>query len=175
MSNYIKYRAILNKYDTKNLPDTIAVKGFVCDDKDTAKAHSMSMIKEIFDHRFISVICPGMRHDPSFYYLDTSDPNMMPIIWYCHPGSDDRIPVFNATFSIVECTFSNATNIIEYRSMRINKYKDKWYVSSKFNNQIIGIIDDCPSSLNDICAAADKNWEDVKIDCNESAVVLSDN
>lgn len=168
-----KYRAILSRYDPNNLPDAIAVKGIICNDRDEAMTHCMAMIKDLFDHTFTSNICPGMGYNPRFYELDTD--SQYPIIWY-NPayGSNERVPVFNATLTTVECTFSDTTNFIEYRAMRINKYQDKWYVSSKFNNQIIGIIDD-KTSINDICAAADKIWEGVKIDHKESEVVLSDN
>lgn len=172
-----KYRAILNKYDPDNFPNTFTVKGFICNDKDEAKNCSMTIIKDLFDRRYTSNICPGLGYDPRFYDLDTNDPNMCPFIRYNHPAKDPYdlgIPVFNATWTVVECTFTDTTNVIMYRAMRINKYRNKWYVSSKFNNQIIGIIDDKPS-INDICAEADKIWEDVKIDHEEPKAVLSDN
>lgn len=177
MSNYIKYRAILNKYDSSNLPNTSVICGIICNDKDEVKFQSFVMIKDLFDSRYTNNICPGQGYDPRFYELDTKDPNMCPIIRYNHPAkhpNDLGIPVFNATWAVVKCTFTDSTNVIEYRAMRINKYRDKWYVSSTFNNQIIGIIDD-KTSLNDICAEADKIWENVKIDHKEPRVTLSDN
>ena len=173
----VKYRTILSKYDPDNLPNTFAINGIVCNDKEEAKFLSLVMIKDLFDRRYTSNICPCLGYNPRFYELDTKDPNMCPIIRYNHPGkypNDLGIPVFNATWAVVECTFTDTTNVIEYRAMRINKYHDKWYVSSKFNNQIIGIIDD-KTSLNDICAEADKIWEEVKIGYKEPRVVLTDN
>ena len=171
MKKYTKFRVIIGKYDANNLPNTIAVNGKIYNNQDEAKINAIAMIKDLFDRRFTTNICPGMGYDPLKYELDTKYP--APIIYY-NPsyGIEDRIPVFNATWHHVICDFTDTANTIDYRAMHITKYLDKWYVQSKFNYQIIGIIDD-KTSVNEICAEADMIWENHKDDT--IAVTLSDN
>lgn len=168
---YGKFRVVIGKYDVDDLPNTIAVNGKVYNNQDDAKINAIAMIKDLFDRRFTTNICPGMGYDPLKYELDTKGP--APIIYY-NPsyGTEDRIPVFNVTWHHVICDFTSTVNRIDYRAMRITKYLDKWYVQSKFGYQIIGIIDDM-GSINDICAEADKIWESHKDD--STTVTLTDN
>ena len=157
MKKYGKFRVIIGKYNSEDLPNSTAINGKIYNSLDDARINAIAMIKDLFDSRFATNICPDKGYDPLNYELDTSGP--APIIYYKPPYSiGERIPVFNATCHHILCNFTNISNTIDYRAMIIMKFQDKWYVQSKFGYQIIGIIDN-KRSLNEICAEADKIWD----------------
>lgn len=173
MSTEVKFRVVLSRYDIYNLPECKAIEGFILDTIDEARNEAEKKIKEIFNNRFIRSAHPGYRIDPLCCELDLEQTTRY-IIWYDNKLCCQRIPLVNVTVQRVDYNFSCRANIIDYRGMQICKYLDKWYVSSKLDHQIIGIIDD-PLSINEACAEADKIWEGITIDHKEPEVDLPDN
>lgn len=176
----IKFRVALERY-TGNEVDTETIKGEICSDEQLANVSARNLIEKKFHERLAPGFAPKRGFDPMGCTVVYSAGHWY--IWHDYEWKDSPKfnPVYVARVYPVVCDFNTGHNMIHYKSMRINKLYDKWYVVDMFNYRVYGTIDhNNELTLNSLLDKADKLYEefhDVEFDplLFDRCVELEDN